>query len=80
MNLKLLLSVLALAVLGAGWVAGAGAGADYGLRSRSASIQAATPARPELDMFSAKPRLGVKAPTEIGGSRRPGNRIGHRPR
>ena len=66
MNLKLLLSVLALAVLGAGWVAGAGAGADYGLRSRSASIQAATPARPELDMFSAKPRLGVKAPTEIG--------------
>jgi hypothetical protein len=66
MNFKLLISVLALAVLGAGWVAGAGAGADYALRSRSVSIQAAAPARPELDMFSAKPRLGLKAPTEIG--------------
>jgi hypothetical protein len=66
MNLKLLLSVLALAVLGAGWVAGAGAGADYAWRSQSDSIRAAAPAQPELDMFSAKPQLGVRAATEIG--------------
>src|SRR5262245_33742489 len=66
MNVRLLFSVLALAVLGAGWVAGAGAGASYPMRSQPASAQAAGPTRPELDMFSTKPRLGVRAITDIG--------------
>ena len=66
MNVRLLFSVLALAVLGAGWVAGAGAGAGYPMAGQSASAQAAGPARPELQMFSTKPSLGVRAVTDIG--------------
>jgi hypothetical protein len=66
MNVRLLFSVLALTVLGAGCVAGASAGAGYPLRSQSASAQAAGPAQPELQMFSTKPSLGVRATTDIG--------------
>ena len=65
MNLKLLLAASALAVLGAGWFAGAGATAVMS-RSGTASSQATAAARqPELDLFSANPRLGVKAVTGV---------------
>jgi hypothetical protein len=66
MNVKLLLAASALAVVGAGWFAGAGATAGYGIQSRSASARtAAAAAQPELDLYSASSRLGVKAPTGV---------------
>ena len=66
MNLKLLLASTALVVLGAGWFAGAGATADLTARSGAATSQAAAAAhQPELDLWSANPRLGVKAATGV---------------
>jgi hypothetical protein len=65
MNVKLFLAASALAVVAGGWFAGAGATAGYG-QSRSMQVRAAAAtARPELDLFSAKPRLGVKAATYL---------------
>jgi hypothetical protein len=65
MNVKVFLAASALAVVGASWFAGAGATAGY-VQSRSTSARAAAAAaRPELDLFSAKPSLGVKAPTYV---------------
>jgi hypothetical protein len=66
MNVKLLFLVLALGVLGAGWIAGAGTGAGYAFRSPSVSVHAAAAARPELDLFSTSPQLGAKATTDVG--------------
>src|SRR5262249_27427835 len=67
MSLKLLFVILALALLGTGSLAGAGAGAGsgagYALSGRS--TQAAVVPRPELDIWSAKPSLGVKATTDV---------------
>jgi hypothetical protein len=67
MNLKLLFAAFALGVIGAGWFAGAGAtAADLTSRSGAASSRAAAAVRqPELDLFSADPRLGVKAGTGV---------------
>jgi len=65
MNLKLLLAATAVAVLGAGWFAGAGATAVRS-RSAAASSQASVaPHQPELDLWSANPRLGVRAETGV---------------
>jgi hypothetical protein len=65
MNVRALLAASAVAVIGAGWFAGAGATAGY-VQSRSTSVRAAAAtARPELDLFSAKPRLGAKAETDV---------------
>lgn len=66
MNVKLLLAASALAVLGAGWFAGAGTSADLASRGATASSQTAAVAhQPELDLWSAKPRLGVRAATGV---------------
>jgi hypothetical protein len=65
MNFKLLFAAFALAVLGAGWFAGAGTTADLKSRSGAASSQVAAVAhQPELDVWAADPRLGTKGPTE----------------
>jgi hypothetical protein len=64
MNVKVFLVASALAVVAGGWFAGAGATAGYG-QSRSAARAAAATARPELDLFSSKPSLGVRAPTYL---------------
>jgi hypothetical protein len=65
MNVKLLLAAFAAAVLGAGCFAGAAASANYALPAGVTSTQAAGPAQPELDTWSAKPRLGVRATMEV---------------
>ena len=66
MNLKLLLAATALALLGAGWFAGAGASAEFTSRSGAASSQVAAAAhQPELDVWSSDPRLGVKSATGV---------------
>ena len=67
MNLKLLLASFSVAVLGAGWFAGAGAtAADLTSRSGATSSRAAAaPHQPELDLWSGNPRLGVKAATRV---------------
>src|SRR5262245_37179939 len=66
MNVKLLLAASAAAVLGAGWFAGAGATADLTSRSGASASQAAAAAhQPELDLWSADPRLGVKTDTGV---------------
>lgn len=61
MSLKLLFAVSATVVLSACWVAGAGATA-----TATASTQAAALVRPELDTWSASPRLGVRAAMQVG--------------
>jgi hypothetical protein len=66
MNFKLLLACTTVAVLGAAWFAGAGATADLTSRGGAAASQAAAAAhQPELDLWSANPRLGVKAATGV---------------
>ena len=66
MNVKLLFAVSALALVVAGWFAGAGATATNAARSGAAFAQAAAaPREPELDLWSAKPGLGVKATTDV---------------
>jgi len=66
MSFKLLSAASAVAVLGAGWFAGAGTTAVLTSRSGAASIQAAAVAhQPELDLWSASPRLGAQAPTAV---------------
>ena len=66
MNVKLLLAVFALAAVGSGWFAGAGATADSAARSQAATFQAsAGPPQPELDLWSSSSRLGVVAKTDV---------------
>ena len=65
MNVKLFLAASALAVVAGGWFAGAGATAGYGQDRAGSALAAAAMVRPELDLFSANPRLGVKAPTYL---------------
>lgn len=67
MNVKLLLAVFALAVVGSGWFAGAGATADSAARRTATTFQAsaAGPPKPELDLWSSSPRLGVGAKTDV---------------
>ena len=65
MNVKLFLAASALAVVAGGWFAGAGAGAGYGQDRSTSARAAAVVARPELDLFSAKSRLGVRAETYL---------------
>lgn len=63
MSLKLLFALATVVVLGAGWTGGAGA--TVGNASSSRSAAAAVARQPELDTWTPKPRLGVKAPTEL---------------
>lgn len=65
MNVKLFLAAGALAVVAGGWFAGAGATAGYGQDHSTSARAVAATARPELDVFSARTRLGVKAPTYL---------------
>lgn len=66
MNVKLLFAVSALALVVAGWFAGAGATATNATRSGATFAQAAAaPREPELDVWSAKPGLGVRATTDV---------------
>lgn len=67
MNVKLLLAVFALAAVGSGWFAGAGATADSAARSTAATFQASAAGQPqpELDLWSSSPRLGVTAKTDV---------------
>jgi hypothetical protein len=63
MNVKVFLAASALAVVVGDWFAGAAATAGYVRSSSTSAGAAAAAARPELDLYSAKPSLGVKAPT-----------------
>jgi hypothetical protein len=66
MNVKPLLAALALALVGAGWFAGAGASAGYRQHTPAVSAQAAAaPQKPELEAWTAKPSLGAASPTEL---------------
>jgi hypothetical protein len=65
MNVKLLFAASALAVGCAGWFAGAGASAGYASGIAGESVQAAAASQPELDTWSAKPSLGVRATTGV---------------
>jgi hypothetical protein len=65
MRFKPFLSIFVLALLGAGWVAGSGASADYAPTGRSASAQAAVQAQPELDTWTARPSLGTRSDTQV---------------
>jgi len=66
MNVKLLFGASALAAVCAGWFAGAGATAGYGVRTNADSVQAAAAVpQAELDTWSAKPVLGAKAMTGV---------------
>ena len=67
-NLKLLRAVCALAVVGGGWFAGIGATATPRIalsRTASGHGEVAVRRRPELDTWSADPRLGVNARTNV---------------
>lgn len=66
-NLKGLLVVVALAAVGTGCFAGAGAGAPalIPLRGTGSSWAAATPRRPTLVTWSQSGRLGVRANTDV---------------
>jgi hypothetical protein len=66
MNVKLLFAVFALALVVAGWFAGAGATATNAVRGGTTFAQAAAaPQKPELDLWSASPQLGVRATTDV---------------
>jgi hypothetical protein len=67
MNAKPLLAVSALAVICAGWFAGAGASAGYAPHGVAGSARAAAagPQQPELDTWSANPSLGATPTTGV---------------